>query len=234
MFLDLDNTLTINVKAAELLGLNTAVYWSGLTEVLKKVAKKKTYDENGFFKLDRDYIKSITTLSADQQKECDNILNTVGAVLINPDDTDSLSINVKAIISLIVEEDLDTLKCVKSEAKKRTKAAVKAGKLAGQIEGQWKIITEGIEDEALLAAYRRWVEAVITKWGPQTKANLVAFREAIEKSITDKEVYLAVLDYAAVKAYRVAEWAINYVCSHQQERSIVGQKISDGKVGKAF
>ena len=46
-----------NRKFARIVGLEAAVYWSEILEVLDRVLEKKTFDNDGWFVLNRDYIK---------------------------------------------------------------------------------------------------------------------------------------------------------------------------------
>ena len=62
-----------NRKFARIVGLEAAVYWSEILEVLDRVLEKKTFDNDGWFTLDRDYIKKRTTFSEEKPKECEEI-----------------------------------------------------------------------------------------------------------------------------------------------------------------
>ncbi|MBO7079745.1 MAG: hypothetical protein J6W64_08065 [Bacilli bacterium] len=66
-----------NRKLMKLAGLNTAVYWSEILDIIIHVVKKKKFDENGFFKIDRKYIEDRTGLEIEDQLDCDAILENL-------------------------------------------------------------------------------------------------------------------------------------------------------------
>ena len=66
-----------NRKLAAIAGLPVAVYWSAILEVSTKVVKKKKYDEDGYFKLDRKYVEEITSIGLEDQLDCDAVLSNL-------------------------------------------------------------------------------------------------------------------------------------------------------------
>ena len=68
MFIDLLNTenyVQFNVKTANIFGLHTAIYLQLLLSVFEK-AQRKNKLIDGYVKLDRSYVTSLTTLSANE------------------------------------------------------------------------------------------------------------------------------------------------------------------------
>ena len=57
-----DSHLIVNMVVAHNFGLNTAVYWASLSEILPRVRRKNTIDENGFF--------SMIPLSTAKSSDC--------------------------------------------------------------------------------------------------------------------------------------------------------------------
>ena len=58
-----------NRKLVKLTNLNTAVYWSELLEIIEQVVRKKKFDDDGYFKLDRKYMEDQTGIQTINLKQ---------------------------------------------------------------------------------------------------------------------------------------------------------------------
>ena len=77
------NTLQVNIKLANLLGLEVATYWAALMDVYARVVNKfkdELESNSGYFELDRGYITKRTTLTLDKQLEIDTGLGKLGVL----------------------------------------------------------------------------------------------------------------------------------------------------------
>lgn len=213
-----------SIKFASLVGLNTAVYWSALMNVLERVREKKTYDEQGFFTLNRSYIESKTTLTKDQQLECDQIMMQLGILDVSPDNTNKLRCDIKKFFSLVAEEDVTII----NEIEKISKRATKEGKAEGKRLGIIHRLQDGIieTDAELLEAYKAWVEVCYDK-GLVRKPQVDIFIETIRKYSSDRNTQLGIVRLATTLVYREAAWAISvWEKDHKPGTRLTEQKIA--------
>lgn len=225
--------LSVNIHVAKMFGLNTAVYWSVVSEILDRVKDKKTVDQFGFFKIDRKYVTAKTTLTTKQQRDCDAILSESGIVAVDPTNSDRISVNVGQMVSYIINSDVAVISNVTPVVNKKAKSTTasktstklsdeqKEAKLQGMRNSVFKYITE--TDPDLLSAYRNWIDSVVGN----TKANGTTaklFQESIDKYTNDKSVKIQLINYSALRAYVDSRWAIEYF-----ERNVSGRNITEQK-----
>lgn len=225
--------LSVNIHVAKMFGLNVAVYWSVVSEILDRVKDKKTVDQFGFFKIDRKYVTTKTTLTTKQQRDCDAILSESGIVLVDSTNADRISVNVGQMVSYIINSDVAIISNVTPVVNKKAKSSAsgktstklsdeqKEAKLQGMRNSVFKYITE--TDPDLLSAYRNWIDSVVGN----TKANGTTaklFQESIDSYTTDKSVKIQLINYSALRAYIDSRWAIEYY-----ERNISGRNTTEQK-----
>ena len=123
MYLDLFDELRLNKRLVKLAGFEVAAYWAELQSILKKVVKKQTADEHGFFTLDRTYVERETTLNLNRQFKCEEKLLSLGVIQKDPENPNRICISVHGMIEVITDEDTKKLK--KSTAIKKDEKAAK-------------------------------------------------------------------------------------------------------------
>ena len=220
MYIDVYHTLSFNIKLAHICGLNAAVYLACLQEIAIKVVKKSTLDDAGFFKLDREYVTKMTSLTVDQQYECDNILSALNIIGLDSVDKDHISLNLENMLSLILEDDAKKLRNIELVSKSKTKAGQKESKRSKIISNMVSWVSESITNQEVVKAYATWVEAIYDKFGAQTRANVVLFRSKIEAATTNINQQVKILEVAASCQYREAEWAIKKVLGTNYDFSV--------------
>lgn len=222
MYIDVYHTLSFNIKLAHICGLNAAVYLACLQEIAIKVVKKSTLDDAGFFKLDREYVTKMTSLTVDQQYECDNILSALNIIGLDSVDKDHISLNLENMLSLILEDDAKKLHNIELVSKSKTKAGQKESKRAKIISNMtmWLGCSEGILDQGVVNAFAVWAEAIYDRFGAQTKANCTLFRDKILAATTDPVQQAKIIETAASCQYREAEWAIKKVLGNNYNFSV--------------
>jgi len=208
-----------NIKLAKLTNLQTAVYWSCILNVISKVVQKKTYDQSGYFILDRKYVERQTTLTTEEQGLCDKALEQLEVLKVDPTNENRVSVNLEQMLSLLISDDQKTLKTIGKIAK-----VSRADKAASKKEGvihrlQNRIVEEDVE---LLEAYKRWIEAVYSK-GMQSNAQFDVFKATIEDYSDDKRVKLDLINTATSLAYKEAAWAIQM---YEKNNKNVIKKVS--------
>lgn len=216
MYLDLYDNLIINKKMLKIVGMPAALYWAELQEILQRVVDKHTFDENGFFKLDRNYVEKEIALSLKEQYACDAQLAQIGILQQDENDPDSLRVSVERCTAIISSEDTKLLKDLAKAAaptragKKVASAEDKAAKTAGRIATLKKILVEPNKD--VYEALCRWIDAIFaaeTYAYKMTKACVETFQATIAKYTSDPSVAASIVDIAAANAWTEASWAID-------------------------
>lgn len=215
MYLDLYDELRLNKRLIKLAGFEVAAYWAELQSVLKRVVKKSTADELGFFTLDRDYIERETTLTVTKQLKCEAKLVELGVVAKDPDNQNRLAISVSSMIEVITDEDTKKLKKTSAAVKKDAKEA----KIAGIKLNMKKALVES--DPELRAAYERWVEGMVDAANCRfTKAVVQLFEKTVTEYTNDKATRLKIIEIATANSYRDATWAINKLSGNSFNQTV--------------
>lgn len=157
MYADLYDNLSINVKLRSVFGLNTAVYWAILRFISKRVVAKEKFDQDGFFQLDRQYVEKYTTLTEEDQRECEAVLSEAGIVEVK--DKNCLRVDAEKRTGLIIGASASQLKTIKSRVSRLTKDQRKEAKLAGMAKQIKTAVTESNED--LKMAYYNYIDTIV-------------------------------------------------------------------------
>lgn len=203
------NYLQVNIKLANLLGLNTATYWAELLNIYARVIAKKfeeTVQNEGYFELDRDYITRRTTLSEADQQLCDKVLVSLNIMGKSPDDPNSIRLDLQVMESILTQDDpvalekiLKTAKIKSTDKKESKKFMIK------------KTLKDSIveTDADLLVAYYNWVDTIYDSGNYLSKPMVEAFIRTVREFSTNKDVQLKVIEIAMIQCYKNATWAIN-------------------------
>lgn len=208
MYNDIINNVSFNVKTAHLFGLNTAVYWAVLCDISVQVVKKETYDAEGYFKLDREYVEAQTALSVAEQMNCDTQLSKAGLLQVHKDDPDRIGLYIKNWVALITEDDPTTLQAVLVQSKK-TGRTTKEAKMAGYKRNiKRAILTESPEE---LAALENFTEVLVdAEKGFCSPKQMQQFQQTLNSAFpTDLSARLKCIEIATARVYKDAAWAIN-------------------------
>ena len=211
-----------NRKFAQIVGLEAAVYWSEILEVLDRVLEKKTFDHDGWFVLNRDYIKKRTTFSEEKQKECEDILSRIEIYQVSPDNENRVRCDVKAFVKIIAEDDIETVKEVKAIAKAATKTAKAESKKANIIA---MLVNSLSESPEVTEKYRQFLEVAYGK-GLCQKAKLKNFVDEINQFTSDDSVKIQLLNIGIDRSYAKAEWIINAYSRNSTTKSVGAQKTA--------
>lgn len=195
-----------NRKLSRLTNLTVAVYWSEILDISTKVVKKKKYDEEGFFTIDRKYVEERTTISLNEQLDCDAILHNLGVLDVNELDVCKIRIKLAEMVQILADDHTQEVLAAKKKTKvNKTQAA--ANKTAGIIITMKKCLSES--DPDLRSKYEEWIEAVYAAKRFLTKAKIKIFEDAINAYSTDKQVKLGLIDAGILSGYDTPEWVIN-------------------------
>lgn len=208
-----------NRKLMKLAGLKTAVYWSEILDIVIHVVKKKKFDVNGFFKIDRKYIEDRTGLEIEDQLECDDILENLNVLEHAPGENNRIKVSLSTMEQLIISDSVEIPEI--SSAKTRLSRSQKAeNKKIAVISTMKKLIRE--KDVDLRLKYESWVDSVYASGkGFLTKDKIEIFENGINAFSSDKQVKLLVLQQAVLTGYTNPDWVI-----HAYETSAISNNKS--------
>ena len=205
MLLDIfssSNVVSYNIKLAQLFGLNEAVYLGQLLDINKKAIKKGALEEN-FLVIDRKYIEERTTITEDQQNKIDEKFMQIG--LLQKRNTNSVSIDLNRLLSIICCEDNFVIEDLGNVFKKAKKKVTKSQSIIDNLKSN--IHTT---NEELKSAYEEWIETIYAKHGWMSKKAVVLAQDEIDKFTNfNLDMALQIIDIATVNGYRDMTWAIN-------------------------
>lgn len=204
------NYISFNIKTAQIFGLTTAVYVAELLTILDRAIEKEKIIDKEYFKLDRKYVFSRTTLSIEEQLRIDAKLMKIGILMKHKDDPDTLKIDVKLFISVVSSEDVDLvtdlskkLGGIKSRDTKESKRQAIITALKNSIQ---------CSDYELLTALRNWVDAIFAnpKGNYLSNASIKLFQDTLNQYTKgDLDLALRLVQIATIQGYRDCNWAIS-------------------------
>ena len=203
--LSMSNYVNYNVKVAQILGLDAAIYVSELLNINDKALHKNKI-KGEYFTLDRTYIQSRTTFDEDTQLSIEDKLVKLGIVVKDTKSPNDISLNITALTSIMMSSDesllKDISKIVKSKSSpKKTKAEAIKDTLKDNIT---------TTNEELRAAYSDWIDSVYAKDGWMSKKAVVSAQGVVDDfSKFDLDVALKVVEIASINGYRDMSWAVN-------------------------
>lgn len=229
----MDNYISFNVKVADVLGLNEAVYLSELMNINEKAIRKSTVVDN-FFTIDRAYLTKRTTLTKEQQLKIDKFFSEIGILTIDPENHNAITLNISVLTKLLdAEEGEDTIKQLKDNRKaiQKLKSNNKMTKEQQSCEEmKTYILTDNTE---LYEAYCDWIDSVFSKlhW-MSAKSVKVGQKLVDEASGRDLDIALKIIEIATVNGYKDMTWAVktykeNYELNYRLKYS--KNKISNQK-----
>lgn len=208
---DTSNSITINYKTIQIFGLPTAVYFTELLNIYKKATNKNKLIDKKYFKVDRNYINKMISLTVEEQLTCDlNLLKT--SILKKSDDNpDILYIDINLYLSLLASEDVKLFENVKKQMNITKPKGIKISQRQYMI----KELKDSIEcsNYELLTALRDWVDGVYAKPGGfLSKASIKLSQKTLnDYTKGDLDLALEIVKVATTQGYRDLQWAINYL-----------------------
>lgn len=209
MLLDLicdSSNVRFNSNLAQILGLHASIYISLLLDINNKAIKKNKVEDN-YFKLDRKYVKDRSTLSYDEQKEIDELLEQLS--IISRKGENCISVNITSITSIMMSPDESLINNIKKVIKE--KAAAKGPKMTKE-----QMIVEALkqkvqcENQELKSAYDDWIEAVMAKQHWMSAKSVTVAQQVIDNyTQRNLDLAIALLNIASINGYRDIQWAIN-------------------------
>mgnify|MGYP003304906412 CR=1 FL=1 len=219
MLIDLlspSNYINFNIKVAEVIGLHPAIYLSELMNINNKAIRKtKTNEDDNSFVLDREYVRSRTTLTAEEQLDIEKNLIKIGILEKPSDDDNRIVLNINVLTTLLMSNDEELISNVKNleKLKKKSSRTTKADIIKNSLREN--IVTTNPE---LRAAYSEWIDAIYAKQGYMSKKCVIEAQAVVDNfSQRNLDVALRVVDLASIHSYRDMNWAIN---KYNQEHTV--------------
>jgi hypothetical protein len=216
--LNTSNYLSFNITAANILGLKNAVYCSVVFNIYQKAERKNKLLDNKFMKVSRDYVKHMTSLSFEEQYECDKSLSRVGIITLNDSDPDLIKADFATFASIITDGDIKVLADIAKKAKPQKTDSAEAKKKKAETKIKSAICRDNIK---IANALDRWVDAISMSDKVYVSEDTVKdFQRVLMKFAgTDVEKALAVIEIATAQTWTSCTWAIS---AYEKEHSLKG------------
>jgi len=201
------NSLAVNIKLANVLGLHTAVYWAELLNVYARVIKKfkdLLIDNEGYFELDREYVKERTTLDIEEQLKIDAGLKKLNVLSERENDPNWIKLDVERFCALLVDDDIDAIRNMQKTAKlsRDDQAMAKKNCVRRNLVA---VLSE--TDKDVLEAYKVWIDAMLEAKKPLTRAAVEIYQRNLNDYTDSKDVKIKILEIATSLAYHEFAWA---------------------------
>lgn len=214
MFIDLLNTenyVQFNVKTANIFGLHTAIYLQLLLSVFEK-AQRKNKLIDGYVKLDRSYVTSLTTLSANEQMSIDKQL--IQSKVIEKLDDNLIKLDVDMYASLISDDDVARVKKLASSVK--TKDEQRVARKVKLIENLKKHIQ--CSNTKVYVALSNWIDAIMSIRALSAQAVDIFQDKLYEYTKGDADIAVEIINIAIAQCWTECDWAINsYIKSNKMK-----------------
>ncbi|MBO5712106.1 MAG: hypothetical protein J6R47_04640 [Acholeplasmatales bacterium] len=203
--LSMSNYISFNIKLAQILGLEAAIYLSEIMNINEKAIRKQKIEED-FFTIDRNYIEKRTTISIKKQQEIEKTLLKIGILEKSSETPDTISLNITILTSILMNPDEKLIKNINKIIKQNAKSP-KAKKDDAIKENLRNYIST--TNEELTQAYSKWIEAVYTKDGWMSSEAIVMAEETIDNFCNrNLDLALNIIRIATLNGYRDMSWAI--------------------------
>lgn len=210
MLIDLlsnSNTVSYNMKVAQLLGLHNAIYLAEILSINEKAIRKNKIDKQVYFIVDRDYISLRTTFTKQEQLEIDKKLEELE--IIKKIAENEMTINVNILTGMFACEN-DNIKAnlnlIATKSRKKTKSESIREQLYSHIKTS---VPE------LRFAYMEWIQAAQSRYGWLSAKAVEVAQEEIDEftkladGTHDLDLALKLLEIAAITGYKEMQWVIN-------------------------
>ena len=228
--LDQRNFITVNTRAVQLFGLDSAFYLTELFTIYTKAKDKKKLLDGDFFKIDRGYVTTRTSLTEEEQLICDANLMKVGIMVRDNDDPNIIKIDPTQYLTLISSEDVSLY----NDVKKQMKALKPKGVKGSQRQIIINNLKNGIEcsNYELLTALREWVDGVYANpKGFLSKTAIKLFQDTLNNYTQgDLDMALRIVQIATIQGYKNCDWAIKIYEESQRKGTTKGVRVTQQEV----
>jgi hypothetical protein len=214
-----DNYISFNIKAAQIFGLQGAVYCSELINIYNKATKKSKIIDDGYVKVDRKYITDRTTISSAEQNVIDLNWAKINLLKAKTDNPDIIKLDFDVLVSLLSSQDVTLLDDVRKKVIIKNPRGIKETRKQAICNNLKKGIDCSNPD--LLAALRDWIDAIFSNpVGYLSKSSVDMFQDTLYNYTQGSvEKAIAIVKIATAQGYKDCQWAINvYEKSEQYKK----------------
>jgi len=202
------NTLEVNIKLMNVLGLHTAVYWAELLNIYARVVKKfkdQLIENEGYFELDRKYIQERTTLDFEEQLKIDAGLNKLDVLHTRENEPNWIKLDVEKFCALLVDDDIDAIR----QMQKTSKLGRGDQAIAKRNSVRLNLVAALDEtDVDVLETYKAWITSLLEAKKPITRRGVEIFQNNLNSYTDNKQVKIRILEVATTNAYPEFAWAM--------------------------
>lgn len=228
--LDQRNFITVNTRAVQLFGLDSAFYLTELFTIYTKAKDKKKLFNGDFFKIDRAYVTTRTSLTEEQQLICDANLMKVGIMTRDSNDPNMIKIDPTQYLTLIASEDVSLYNDVKKKMRTIKPKGVKGS--------QRQIVINNLKNSIecsnyeLLTALRDWVDGIYANPnGFLSKTAIKVFQDTLNNYTQgDLDIALRIVQIATIQGYKNCDWAIKIYEESQKKGTTKGVRVTQQAV----
>lgn len=201
--LSLQNYQSYNVLLASKIGLNNAIYLSVLIDLFHLASQSDSVVGDDYFWIDREYVKSRTTFSVEDQLKFEETLIRMGFIYLSEDKKYvRIDLNVVTGISTTLNEDvISCFNTVRQQANK-----------GGKREGILRAVSRKINSNYpgnIQEGLRDWLSTIVEKYGYVNNVMIENAQNLLDNIIwTDLKRAEDIIKIATVQAYRDMTWAI--------------------------
>lgn len=220
--LDSNNILQVNVDAIKILGLINAVYCAELINIFGK-SKRKKKQQDGYFTVDRNYIRKRTSISIEDQYKCDSALKKVGIIEFNVDKPDVIKFSLEEYAKIISNDDCKFLDSISKKTKLVNSAETKAITKVKVIQALQNAI---VQDNAQITnALKHWIEVNVLVDMRVTTDTVVNFQSVLmDYCKSDIAKALRIIEIATAQKWINPIYAIE---SYEKEIELITKKNKD-------
>lgn len=221
-FISTSNYGYYNVKLANILGLETAIYLNELLNINEKAIRKNTISDC-YFKLDRNYIKARTTIDEETQIGIDNELIKLELLYRKENNYDTVMLDLEKITGLLISDDEE----LKKGIEKLLKVKKRKSKTESLSDNLKRFVDSGNVD--VDNALKDWVDVIVDKFGrfnktgiQETQSKIVAAANGIPAKAVE------IIKIATINEWKDIDYAINvYNEKHKNEKNLTafGQNV---------
>lgn len=221
-FISTSNYGYYNVKLANILGLETAVYLNELLNINEKAIRKNTISDC-YFKLDRTYIKSRTTIDEEAQIGIDNELIKLELLYRKENNYDIVMLDLEKITGLLISDD--------DELKKGIEKLIKVKKRKSKTESLSDNLKRFVDSGNIGVdnALKDWIDVIVDKFGRFNKTGVQETQsKIINASNGNPTKAIDILKIATINEWKDIDYAINvYNEKHKNEKNLTafGQNV---------
>lgn len=151
---------TYNVKAANLLGLTTAVYVQWLIYIDVKSDQKQKKTKDGFMLVDRKFIDKMANITPATQKTMDSTLEKLGLITISPENTEHIKFDSVAFLKMLTNTNSEAQREIQNTCNdKIIKKSAKNTSISDNLKGM--VATSGLPSN-IVFALNDWIDILIS------------------------------------------------------------------------